>query len=84
MHELSLEETRVINGAISASTLCKDGVMIGGHVVGVVVGVVSTAVMALSPMAPVAPLVGSGLGLASGAVVIVGGSYACEAVFDPS
>jgi len=84
MHELSVEETRAINGAISASTLCKDGVVIGGHAVGLVLGVVSTVVIALSPIAPAAPVVGPAVGLMSGAAVIVGGSYACEAAFDPS
>ncbi|MFC7399391.1 hypothetical protein ACFQU1_19470 [Chelatococcus sp. GCM10030263] len=84
MHELSPDETRAINGAMSTSMLCKRGVVVGGHVVGAAVGVVSTIVMALSPMAPAAILVGPGVGLMSGAVVIAGGSYACEAAFDPS
>jgi len=35
-------------------------------------------------MAPAAPVVGPGLGLMSGAAVIAGGSYACEAAFDRS
>jgi hypothetical protein len=83
MHELSLNEMRMINGAVSASALCKGGVVAGGHVVGVVTGVVSTVVMALSPMAPAAIIVGAGAGLATGGAVILGGSYACDAIFDP-
>jgi hypothetical protein len=81
MRELSRNDMRVINGAVSAETLCKGGVVAGGHVVGAVVGAASTIVMALSPMAPAAVIVGPGIGLLTGTAVIASGSYACEAAF---
>jgi hypothetical protein len=81
MRELYFSEIRTINGAASASALCDGAVVAGGHVVGVAVGVVSTIVLALSPMAPAAVVVGAGAGLTAGVAVIAGGSYACEAAF---